>query len=519
MKKIQLINIAERGNTLGIKSLFLFPGFPVLGNKGRIVRLGDDVLQREQIQSILQETTSPWQLQQFTEKKELDYSYDLDRAGRYRVCAFLRMGMEGLVLRPVPLKPPEFDSLGLPHILKSFAGMREGLVLVTGPSGSGKSTTIASLLDIINKTRSCHIVTIEDVLEFVFPPERSIVSQREIGRDTKSLSEALRRVLREDPDVVMVSDIRDKESMRGTLELAETGHLVFATLHTINAVQTLNRIIDFFPDFTKSQIRIQLSETLKGVVSQRLLPRVDGRGFACASEVVLMNEPMKNLIRTGKIHQIFGLVDGYQGEGMISMDTSLRDLCRKGIIDVSEVISHSSKKDSFIRQVIRETADHNDLLSGRSFIDLSKESIAYRPEVESTGLGSFDSSGVLIDSPKGLLFRDSGQSGSAFHFVTDYSVLKGKRDGFPLRTLFNITYKIVDVNTEKYSYHFQLRVVPQYKQDIKMPRKPIELFKDGDWHTITIPVPEESSGKTVKYYMFLFDKDIREIIFSDIYFA
>jgi len=253
---------------------------------------------------------------------------------------FRQQGTTALALRAIPYEIPTFAELGLPPILEYFAGLPQGLLLVTGPTGSGKSTTQASLIDFINRTRECHILTIEDPIEYVHVHRRAAVNQREVGVDTDSFERALRSALREDPDVMLVGEMRDAETMQFALTIAETGHLVFATLHTNDAATALDRIVDVFPADRQAQIRVQLAAALCGVVSQRLIPRIGG-GMVAAFEVIVATNPVHNLIRDGKTHQLRNIVATNMRDGMQTMEAALNALVETGVISYDDAVDRS----------------------------------------------------------------------------------------------------------------------------------------------------------------------------------
>jgi twitching motility protein PilT len=270
------------------------------------------------------------QRDEFNQKRELDCSYATPRA-RFRVNVMLQRGNVGMVIRVIPIKIKTCEDLGLPEICKTLAERPRGMVLVTGPTGSGKSTTLAAMVDHINQNEGCHIVTIEDPIEFVHPDKQSLVNQREVGSDTLSFAAALKRVLRQDPDVILIGELRDEETVGAAITAAETGHLVFATLHTQNAAMTIDRIIDVFPAHQQSQVRSQLSTVLEGVVSQTLVPKAAG-GRQLVMEIMVANGAIRNLIREGKIFQIPGAIQSGVNVGMQTMNMHLRDLVRSQTI-------------------------------------------------------------------------------------------------------------------------------------------------------------------------------------------
>jgi twitching motility protein PilT len=293
---------------------------------------GCPVLDNETIRDMIFGILPASQRERFEEEKELDTSHSIAGVGRFRVNVFMQRGTVAAALRSIPHEIPSFDSLSIPDAIRAFSEMRRGLVLVTGPTGSGKSTTLASLVDIINRTKPLHIITIEDPIEFLHNHKRAVVNQREVGEDTKSFAEALRRVLREDPDVILVGEMRDLETISMALTAAETGHLVFGTLHTQDAPQTIDRVVDVFPTSQQEQVRTMLSAALEGVVTQQLILNADGTGRLAATEVMVCTPAIRNLIRSAKTHQIYSLMQTGATYGMQTMDQGLAKLVKEGRI-------------------------------------------------------------------------------------------------------------------------------------------------------------------------------------------
>jgi twitching motility protein PilT len=278
----------------------------------------------------------------FEEHQDVDFAFSWKDKARLRASAFTQMGETALALRMIPSRIPSFFELGLPSSAEWLAALPRGLVLVTGPTGSGKSTTLASIIDRINETRSQHILTIEDPVEFLHTHKMSAVTQREIGLDSPSFERALRSALREDPDVLLLGEMRDIESIQTALTMAETGHLVFATLHTNDAAQAVDRIIDVFPDWRQDQVRVQLSSSLGAIIAQRLIPKIGG-GRVAAFEVLVANNPVRNLIREGKSNQLLNVMSTNSQDGMCTMEASLATLIRANVItyeDALEVSAH-----------------------------------------------------------------------------------------------------------------------------------------------------------------------------------
>jgi twitching motility protein PilT len=289
------------------------------------------------------------QREKFENDLELDTSYTLPGKSRFRLNMFLQRDAVGAVMRAIPFEIVPFGNLGLPPSVEQFAELPRGLVLVTGPTGSGKSTTLASLVDIVNRTKAVHIMTVEDPIEFLHRHKRSLVNQREVGEDTHSFANALRHVLRQDPDVILVGEMRDLETISTALTAAETGHLVFATLHTQDAPQSIDRVIDVFPSHQQQQIRVQLAASLQGIITQQLIPTADGSGRAVGAEVLVATPAIRNLIREAKVHQIYSLMQAGAKHGMVSMDQSLAGLVRQGRVTMDTAIEFCSNEDDLRR--------------------------------------------------------------------------------------------------------------------------------------------------------------------------
>ncbi|HIA27802.1 MAG TPA: type IV pilus twitching motility protein PilT [Planctomycetes bacterium] len=316
---------------------------PMIRVHGRLVATDNEVLEPEDVRKIVFSILDNDEIRRFEKDQELDMAFGISGLGRFRTNVFYQRGSVGAVLRVIPNQMPSMDSLGLPlDVCESLCMLRKGLVLVTGATGSGKSTTLASMIDFINSRRNDHIVTIEDPLEFVHRNKNCLVTQREVGTDTPSFDSALRRVLRQDPDVIMVGELRDLESVSAALTVAETGHLTFGTLHTNDAVQSINRLIDVFPAHQQQQVRTQLSFSLEGVFSQQLITRADGRGRVLACEILLSTAAVRALIRDDKAHQVPSVIQTGAKLGMRTMNQSLYELYRTRQITYEEAISRSS---------------------------------------------------------------------------------------------------------------------------------------------------------------------------------
>lgn len=326
----------------GASDLHIVAGSPpVLRVEGRIVRVKSSDLSADQARQICYSILTDAQKSRFEATKELDFSFGIKSMARFRANLFFQRGAVSGVFRRIPLDIPDLDLLGMPKIISDLVNYPTGLILVTGPTGSGKSTTIAALLDKINRERRGHIMTLEDPIEFVHPHKTSIVNQREVGVDTVSYRSALKHVLRQDPDVCMMGELRDLETIDAALNICETGHLVFATLHTNSAVSTINRIVNVFPADQQDRVRTQLSLTLNAIVSQRLVPSTKG-GLAVALEILIMSSNIRNLIRENKLHQVYGMMQvGQDKTGMITLNQSLLSLLLKRRIEMRTAFSFS----------------------------------------------------------------------------------------------------------------------------------------------------------------------------------
>jgi len=326
---------------------------PVLRVHGKLFALeGQPALSKQDTESLLMSVLEPEQQGVFLGNKEVDFSYQYGEFGRFRVNAYYQKGGIALAFRLIPNKIRTIEELGLPPVMHDLTKLKQGLVLVTGPTGHGKSTSLASMIDEINRTRAENILTIEDPIEFVYEPVRSIISQRELHTDTYSWDAALRSALREDPDVVLVGEMRDHETIASTITIAETGHLVFATLHTNSASQTVDRMIDVFPAAQQSQIRSQLAMSLQAIISQRLLPSQTG-GRVAALEVLVANSAVRNLIREGKTFQIDTVMETGLEAGMITMDMSLASLVNQGAISMDTAREYSMRPGNLDKAIHR----------------------------------------------------------------------------------------------------------------------------------------------------------------------
>lgn len=305
---------------------------PVLRINGDLKKYGKDTLKPEETEGMARAIVPEHMWVQFKEKGELDFSYGIPGVSRFRVNTYHQRSCIALAIRVVPTRIPTIDELELPNILRKISEKPQGLVLVTGPTGSGKSTTLASMIQYMNETMRKHIITLEDPIEYLHKHGNSIIDQREVGFDTRNFANGLRAALRQDPDIILVGEMRDLETIQTAITAAETGHLVLGTLHTSSAPATINRIIDVFPPAQQPQIRIQLASVLVGIVSQRLFQREDRKGRKAATEILINNSAVANLIRNEKIHQIISIMQTSRAQGMHTLEASIKELIQSGII-------------------------------------------------------------------------------------------------------------------------------------------------------------------------------------------
>jgi len=347
---LNLENLLERAIQRDASDLFITVGVPpTLKVHGQLEPIGDEFLKPDDTEILVKQLFKKHEhYLEFLENGEKDFSYSLSNVGRFRVDAYTQRGSHAAAIRVLKFDKLDIGKLRIPEAVLDFRKKTKGLVLITGPTGSGKSTTLSCLIDLINKERSCHILTLEDPIEYIHRHDKSIVDQREIGVDTKSYADGLRSALRQAPDVILIGEMRDYETISIALTAAETGHLVLSTLHTIGAAKTIDRIIDVFPPNQQQQVRVQLSTVLQGVVSQQLI-QSESLGRVPAFEIMSMNHAIRNMIRDGKIPQIEAAIHSGKSVGMLSMDSSLADLYNEGKISKEDAILHCINYDTIKR--------------------------------------------------------------------------------------------------------------------------------------------------------------------------
>ena len=357
MAKVEdLVELIKKASELNATDIHLVAGAkPRVRINGDLVDLEEyDVLTPADAQRLCYSVMTEAQRKALESDMDVDFSFGVSGVARIRANVYIERGSVAGAFRFIPFEIPPFEKLGIPSSVIELANLPKGLILVTGPTGSGKSTTIAALIDKINKERHAHIITLEDPIEYVYKHRKSLVSQREVGTDVEGFNRALKNILRQDPDVILIGEMRDLETIQAALTVAETGHLVFATLHTNSAPETIDRIVDVFPPSQQNQIRTQLSVVLQGIITQTLVKRKDGKGRVLACEILIPNAAVRNLIRENKIPQIYSMMQMGQAEtGMITMNQYLANLYKKGIISYQDALSASTDRKALKKELDR----------------------------------------------------------------------------------------------------------------------------------------------------------------------
>jgi len=345
-------DILEKAMKYEVSDIHLTAGTPpIIREYGKLLKLDGKEMTPKDLEVLVKELITEERIEELNKVGSVDIAYSIPSIGRFRINIFIQRGSYAIAVRVVALKIPTIKGLGLPEVLKDLSSLKRGLVLVTGPTGSGKSTTLAAMINYMNRNRTEHIITIEDPIEFLHKHDQCIINQREIRNDTSSFSSALRSALRQDPDVILVGEMRDLDTISTAITAAETGHLVLSTVHTIGAANTIDRIVDVFPPYQQQQIKTQLSSVLQGVVSQQIIPKGKGDGRVVAFEIMRSITATQNLIREGKTHQLQTIIQTNSRLGMVTMDASLLDLYNKRVITKENLLRYAIDTKAVKRQI------------------------------------------------------------------------------------------------------------------------------------------------------------------------
>ncbi|MCK4423965.1 MAG: PilT/PilU family type 4a pilus ATPase [Candidatus Omnitrophica bacterium] len=513
---------------------------PMLNLHGKIQPVEFRSLTSEDIKTWAGEFMNDYQASIFKKNNHVDFTYQDSKKRRFRLAVFRHnSGDICIILKPIPDKIPTIKELNLPDAVIKLAQKRSGLIVVAGPAGSGKSTTLAAMLNLINESRRSHIVTIEDPIEYLYPHQRSIVSQREVGLDCYSYAQALKETTRQDPDVILIGDMRDQETISTAVTAAEIGYLVLAGLHSIDTVQALDRIIDVFPPEQQPQIRTQLALSVQGIICQQLLMRQDGQGRIPAIEVMMATPAIRAMIREGRSHHVHAFIESGENAGMQTFDQALEELYRNNLVEFSAVIKKVSHAQKMVKRSATPAAggaatpgaplglqpvSYRD--AGDQALTISRKSIQHWSIFNLECRSYWSSSGYLDFEEGQLTYTHNYQSNARQAFITNFGILSGKSgSAFPLTKQVSIYYRAAPAKEQKgkESNYIQIHLYCLGGQKINLPEinestLGIPLAEDEEWHTLIIDIPEEYQGNIVKIYMLEFlrpvDKiEIRQITF------
>ncbi|MBU4304293.1 MAG: PilT/PilU family type 4a pilus ATPase [Candidatus Omnitrophica bacterium] len=510
-------------------SMHLSAGMPPLLNiNNRLLPSSEKRFIPEEIKDIADRLMNEAQSDALSQNKFVNFTHTSDQFGRIRITFYKQKGLLSAIFKPIISHIPTLEELHLPTVLTKLKAMRSGLVIIGGHAGSGKSSTLAAILNEINKTRSCHIMTIEDPIEYFHLPQRSLFSQREIGTDAVSFAQAVHKAARQDADVIMIGEMRDAETIRTALTAAETGVLVFATMHTTDCVQTITRLIGTFPSDNQQQIRVQVAITLKAVLCQQLVMRTDGTSRTPALEIMFETPAIKNLIRENKIHQIYSVIENGSDFGMQTLDQSLQKLYEMNMISDLEVVSKAVKPEQLKKKLFdssiplpeSETGGFVDV--GEEVIPIEKKMIKYRADFSPGMEGYWTSSIAVVFQDSGLALMPPADAMLSRLYVSDFNVVGKRIPAFELTYRMLLRFKLETKSNQPVEENPQLliklftqpekdKITAYHKVNLSFP-----LEINENWHTWVITVPRDDVGKLLKITMFEFPVFLTKVIISDI---
>ncbi|MFH1063198.1 MAG: PilT/PilU family type 4a pilus ATPase [Candidatus Omnitrophota bacterium] len=513
-------------------SMHLSAGLPALFNiNGRLIPESSTKLDCEQIDTLAVSLMSETQAKTFKLDNSVNFTYILESIGRIRVTFYKQKGLTNGVFHTLSEHTPTIKELNLPENIDKITQLKKGLVIIGGPSGSGKTSTLAAILDVLNQKRGCHIITLENPIEYFFKPNKALFSQREIGTDSISFPCALREAIRQDADIIMIGEMRDIETINIALQAAETGILVFGTMATTDSIQTITRLIGAFPSNTQHQIRTQLSVVLQAIICQQLVMRHDGNGRVPALEIMFSTQGIQNMIREKKYHQIYSAIESGSADGMQTLDQALQRLYQKNIISDLEVVTKSVKPEQLQNKLIRSDIPSPEELDSLGFVDLGEEMIPlenkmikYRANFTSGQESYWTSSASVVFQDPGMILTKLASSGSNRFYISDFNIVSKKVSPFELPHRLLLRFKIeFDPKTSQDSsteLSLKLFTLPEkdkptsfVKTNSKYPLEPDEC-----WHTCVINIPEEAVGKLLKIVMLEFPDFLTKVLISDIIF-
>ncbi|MFH1776972.1 MAG: PilT/PilU family type 4a pilus ATPase [Candidatus Omnitrophota bacterium] len=470
----------------------------------------------------------------FAQYKSVHFTYDAPGSGRFRINIFQQRNLLSIVIRVILDKIPTLSELNLPKGIEKIAGLRRGLCIFTGPSGCGKTTTLAAIVNIINQQKNAHIITMEDPIEYIHTSNKCIISQREIGKDSKSFSIALKEALRQDPDVILIGEMQDRETISIALTAAETGHLVLATMHTIDAVQSIDRIIDAFSSAQQHQIKIQLSIALEAVVSQQLVFRADGKGRIPANEIMFVLPSIRNLIRESKTHQIYSILETSGEYGMQSFDQCLHNFQRANIITNAEALAQATSPYRLIKKIAatdtpfipKDSSEVKFYDSGAETLHLDRQTLLYKADFTPGYEEYWTTSGNIKFDEDGLSCKKNPLNPSGRLYVSDFNIVGNRKKSFKLKHHVLLKYRLeIDLNIQppagrEIIMQFKLFFFPEKSKPVTYDKAlfKLPLNTDGAWHSMIIDLPVTYRDKLVKIYMFEFSNLLKSFSINDILF-
>lgn len=515
------------------QTLHITPNMPPFLNiNGRLNRSCLDKLSEDTVNDLVSSLLTRTQTDCFITDSSINFTFADTDAGRFRITFYKQRGLTGAVMRPIPNEIPSLEDLHLPDAVKKVLDIRSGLVIIGGHSGSGKSSTLAAMINEINLKRKVHIITIEDPIEYLFTPNKALFSQREVGRDSKSFAQAMSSAVRQDTDVIMIGEMRDRETVRIALNAAEAGTLVIGTMPTTDCVQTITRLIGLFPSDFQNQARTQVAAVLKAVICQQLVMRHDGEARLPALEIMFSNSGIRNLIREQKFHQVYSVIESSSEEGMQTLDQSLQQLYKSKEISDVEVVTKAHKPDELQRKMYSEVKNEIPAPDGLGFSDMGEDVIPienkiirYKADFSPGQEGAWTSSiAVVFQDPGMILVKPPGLTSNRL-YVSDFNIVSKRKPPFalPHRMLVRFKLELDENNTrpgDMSEISVKLFTLPQKDKPTAFSKINLSfpIMLDEKWHTWVINIPDEAVDKMLKISMLEFPGSLTKVSISDMIF-